>query len=111
MTAAFDSSLYSWQRSAWLALTGFSKLAHAVMLTGQSGLGKELFAARLAQSLLCRSPNRCHAVRAVSGLPVIRRRQPPRFTPHPPAPDRQGDSDRPVRALGEFYLRPRRRRT
>ena len=57
MTAAFDSSLYSWQRSAWLALTrDFSKLAHAVMLTGQSGLGKELFAARLAQSLLCRNP-------------------------------------------------------
>ncbi len=104
-----DDSLYPWQYPTWQALTrNFGKLAHAVLLTGQAGLGKERFAMRLAHSLLCLSPQvgaepcgRCQSCRlyAAGTHPDIHRI-------HPSEPGKAIVVDQ-ARALGEFlYLRP-----
>lgn len=48
---------YSWHDSPWGALTrDLSRLPHALLLYGQSGLGKRMLALRLAQLLLCQAP-------------------------------------------------------
>lgn len=109
MTAAPDNTLYPWQHQAWQTLTrDVGKLAHAVLLTGQPGLGKQRFAACLAQSLLCLNPQtgvgfcgRCQSCRLyVSGT------HPDLHRIHPAEAGKAIVVDQ-VRALGEFlYLRP-----
>lgn len=109
MNASSDAGLYPWQRSAWRTLTrDTAKLSHAVLLTGQAGLGKEHFAAHLAHSLLCMNPQdgaepcgRCQSCRlqAAGTHPDLYRLQ-------PSEPGKAIIVDQ-VRALGEFlYLRP-----
>ncbi|WP_347554323.1 DNA polymerase III subunit delta' [Robbsia sp. KACC 23696] len=49
--------LYPWQTASWDALTAQlqpdGRFPHALVLHGQSGIGKEAFARHLAQALLC----------------------------------------------------------
>lgn len=50
-----------WQVDAWQALTARlagGNLPHGILITGQAGLGKTLFAAAFARLALCRSPER-----------------------------------------------------
>lgn len=50
--------LYPWQMPAWQALnTLHPRWPHALLIHGQSGIGKTAFARHLAQSLLCESAN------------------------------------------------------
>ena len=45
---------YPWHDAPWATLTGdLSRLSHALLLHGKSGLGKNAFALRLARFLLC----------------------------------------------------------
>jgi len=48
--------LYPWQMPAWQALNALHpRWPHALLIHGQSGIGKTAFARHLAQSLLCES--------------------------------------------------------
>jgi len=109
MNARSNETLYPWQLAAWQALTGdIGKLAHALLLTGQAGIGKDRFAAHLTHSLLCMNPQagaepcgHCQSCRlnAAGTHPDIHRI-------HPSEPGKAIVVDQ-VRALGEFlYLRP-----
>lgn len=109
MNVSSAAGLYPWQLSAWRTLTrDTAKLSHAVLLTGQAGLGKDHFAAYLAHSLLCMNPRdgaepcgRCQSCRlqAAGTHPDLYRLQ-------PSEPGKAIGVDQ-VRALGEFlYLRP-----
>ncbi len=52
-------SVYSWQQQQWQQLQEQrqqNRLPHALLLTGQSGLGKTEFAYQLAQGVLCDTP-------------------------------------------------------
>jgi DNA polymerase-3 subunit delta' len=49
-----------WQEETWRALISRARsgtLPHAMLLTGMQGIGKTLFALRLAESLLCQHPH------------------------------------------------------
>ena len=69
------TELLPWQLPLWqhvIARVEQQRLPHAVLLTGVAGLGKTLFAAKMAESLLCQSPNeqfhacgRCHSCQLV----------------------------------------------
>ncbi|THF70165.1 MAG: DNA polymerase III subunit delta', partial [Methylophaga nitratireducenticrescens] len=60
-----------WQQTLWqhvVSRVEQQRIPHAVLLTGVAGLGKTLFAAKMAESLLCQSPDeqfmacgRCHS--------------------------------------------------
>lgn len=55
------SSPYPWQNEAWQRLLADpSKMPHALLLKGQSGIGKLDFASFLSKSLLCDQPNEHH---------------------------------------------------
>ena len=48
-----------WQQDAWRALAArlsAAKLPHGLLITGQTGVGKQLFAAAFARLALCRDP-------------------------------------------------------
>lgn len=48
---------YPWHARPWAAVTrDLARLPHALLLHGQPGLGKEAFAWRLAQTLICAHP-------------------------------------------------------
>lgn len=48
---------YPWHDRTWTAMTrDLARLPHALLLHGQAGLGKEAFAWRLAQTLVCQNP-------------------------------------------------------
>jgi DNA polymerase-3 subunit delta' len=50
-------SLFPWHRQAWQAVHGLrSRMPHAILLHGPAGTGKSDFAALLAKSLLCETP-------------------------------------------------------
>jgi DNA polymerase III subunit delta' len=69
------TELLPWQLPQWqhvIARVEQQRLPHAVLLTGVAGLGKTLFAAKMAESLLCQSPNEhfhacghCHSCQLV----------------------------------------------
>ncbi len=53
-----NNNLYPWQQQTWQRLqVARIKLPHALLLSGQVGLGKLEFAQHLAKSLLCSQPN------------------------------------------------------
>lgn len=53
------TALYPWQQAAWQKLwSGREQLPHALLLTGEEGVGKRRFAEYLAQTLLCESPHK-----------------------------------------------------
>jgi len=52
-----NSPLYPWQQAAWTQIQQLhGRWPHAILLHGQEGIGKTVFAEWLAQSLLCESP-------------------------------------------------------
>lgn len=56
--------VYLWQQSQWQQLQGQiqgQRLPHALLLTGQQGLGKRYFAEQLAASLLCKQVDSSNA--------------------------------------------------
>ena len=58
--SAFD--LYPWQHDAWAQLLHDpARLPHALLLTGEPGIGKRRFAERLAAWFLCEAPERARA--------------------------------------------------
>ncbi|MFW2373257.1 MAG: DNA polymerase III subunit delta' [Gammaproteobacteria bacterium] len=80
--------VYLWQHSQWQQLQGqieAQRLPHALLLTGQQGLGKRQFAEQLAASLLCKqlddnnhacgSCSACHLL-AADTHPDMQRLQP-----------------------------------
>ena len=53
-----NNEVYPWQDDTWKALikaVSHDRLAHAILMKGQKGLGKNTFAKQLAQSLFCSS--------------------------------------------------------
>ncbi len=55
----FDDVVLPWQEANWqrlFAAKSSGRMPHALLLTGNIGLGKSRFAHRLAASLLCRDP-------------------------------------------------------
>jgi DNA polymerase III subunit delta' len=54
---SLTQSRFPWHQQPWVRLLRErARLAHALLLNGQSGLGKQQFAERLAQALLCAQP-------------------------------------------------------
>ena len=56
------SEVYPWQQQQWQVLQDNMKcdrVPHALLLTGQVGLGKQVFSQRLAQALLCDTQTAC----------------------------------------------------
>ena len=51
---AIDKGLYPWFTQAWSELN-FDKMPHAILIHGQTGIGKFDFALRLAKALVCES--------------------------------------------------------
>ncbi|ODN67467.1 DNA polymerase III subunit delta' [Methylophaga muralis] len=54
------TELFPWQQTLWqhvVSRVEQQRIPHAVLLTGVAGLGKTLFAAKMAESLLCQSPD------------------------------------------------------
>ena len=52
------NKIYPWQKLPWAQLqSNHSRLPHALLLHGASGIGKYDFAKHLSQSLLCRQPD------------------------------------------------------
>ena len=50
--------LYPWQQTSWQSLVAqIDRLPHALLLTGEGGIGKLAFARHLAQALLCEAPD------------------------------------------------------
>ncbi|XZG69848.1 DNA polymerase III subunit delta' [Chitinibacteraceae bacterium HSL-7] len=55
------NALYPWQQAAWQQLVaGAGRLPHALLLTGEPGIGKMRFAEYLAGWLLCEAPSHQH---------------------------------------------------
>lgn len=52
-----NNPIYPWQQAAWRQLQQQrDRLPHAILLHGAQGIGKTVFAERLAQALLCDAP-------------------------------------------------------
>jgi len=52
-----NNSIYPWQQDAWRQLQQQrDRMPHAILLHGAHGIGKTVFAERLAQALLCDAP-------------------------------------------------------
>lgn len=52
-----NNSIYPWQQRAWRQLQQQrDRMPHAILLHGAHGIGKTVFAERLAQALLCDAP-------------------------------------------------------
>ncbi len=52
-----SNSLFPWQQGVWLQLQKMrARLPHAILFLGAKGIGKTVFAAGFAQSLLCEQP-------------------------------------------------------
>lgn len=51
---AIDKGLYPWFTQAWAELN-FDQMPHAILIHGQTGIGKFDFALRLAKALICES--------------------------------------------------------
>ena len=53
-----------WQKTAWDRLGDIERLPHALLVSGPPGIGKRLFAERLARRLVCEHATACDACRA-----------------------------------------------
>lgn len=64
VTLRIDEAPLPWQRGAWDTLAArlaAGQLPHALLITGQAGVGKELLATAFARLALCRDPRGGHA--------------------------------------------------
>lgn len=104
-----NAAVLPWNQAQWRRLAGrWDNLAHALLLAGPAGLGKQQFALSLAQALLCGQPREGgEACGACKSCHLFVAGGHPDF--HLLAPTEPGKSlliDQ-VRALGEFMaLRP-----
>ncbi len=101
------SELLPWQADIWAGLMARAhdeRLPHALLLTGAEGVGKLEFATRLAEALLCETPNddgsacgHCHAcaLLAAGSHPDFRHVGPPE--------DKTVIPIDTIRAVGEFF--------
>lgn len=67
-------ALYPWQQSQWQQLISQhqqSRLPHALLLTGTTGLGQTVFAQRFAHYLLCKQPSNGQACEECAGCRLI----------------------------------------
>jgi DNA polymerase III subunit delta' len=65
-----DAVPLPWQQEAWSVLTsrmGSNQLPHGLLISGQAGVGKGLFAAAFARYALCRNPKDGRACDSCSG--------------------------------------------
>ena len=70
-------SLLPWQQADWQRFAAqFSRLPHALLLTGPAGIGKGAFARHVAQALLCEHPQPDQGGRVDVRLRVARCRHP-----------------------------------
>src|SRR5262249_33605971 len=91
--------LYPWQHAAWQALLEQrERLPHALLLTGEPGIGKPAFGRPLAQSLLCEAAS---ATKPCGGCDACRwflAGNHPDFRELAPASEDEGDEEESAKA-------------
>jgi DNA polymerase-3 subunit delta' len=97
-----NSNLYPWQEDAWKLLnTDKQRMHHALLLRGQSGIGKLDFATNFAKSLLCNSPAADHQpCRACPSCGWFEQDNHPDFRQITPEQDADKDEDSSTKAKG-----------
>jgi DNA polymerase III subunit delta' len=77
-----EFNIYPWQESQWQKMNDSiesGRLAHALLLTGPSGVGIDQFANALAGNLLCRDKNNNHACGECKSCVLLRSDNHPDF--------------------------------
>jgi DNA polymerase-3 subunit delta' len=98
---------FPWQTSIWDHLRASqqnNRLPHAILLTGDSGMGKAQFAQAFAQSLLCTNRNQeGHACMQCRGCQLFQAGTHPDFTLLSPEEEGKNITVDQVRRLGSYF--------
>ena len=97
-----NNQLYPWQQNTWLLLTADKqRMHHALLLKGQSGIGKLDFATNFAKSLLCNNPTVDHqACNICPSCGWFEQDNHPDFRQITPEQDTDKDEDTSVKGKG-----------